>query len=159
MWWLKGWIEYARAYSMYVCMRHISLGSKMKLKRSRALAGLMYSSRFHFLTSAWEDSNKQQDDLHQLNYLLVSVEFRHWALGIQPWKLLAKIFEHWESDNTLYMPSTGDKEISESSVEISKKETYEERMEGKHSLLWQKFQDFLKDLVATFREEKGWYPC
>jgi len=57
------------------------------------------------------------------------------------------------------MPSTGDKEISESSVETSKKETYEERMEGKHSLLWQKFQDFLKDLVATFREEKGWYPC
>lgn len=59
-----------------VFMHHISLGSKKMLK-SKTLVSLVYLEGSDFLTSIWEDNDKEQENLRQLNYLLASVEFRN----------------------------------------------------------------------------------
>lgn len=45
--------------------------------KSKTLVGLVYLEGSDFLTSIWEDNDKEQENLRQLNYLLASVEFRN----------------------------------------------------------------------------------
>ena len=66
-----------RLYDTYISMHHISLGSKMILKKSKTLVSPVYSKGSDFLISIWEDNDKQQENLRQLNYLLASAEFRN----------------------------------------------------------------------------------